>query len=60
MAPLTFRRLRIFNLAAFALQLVTGIAILALTDYDAQSKLPWYTFFITSWSRDDNAAGFYV
>lgn len=60
MAPLTFRRLRVWNLAVGAVQLITGIAVLALTDYDAQSKLPWYTFFISSWSRDDNAAGFYV
>lgn len=60
MAPLTFRRLRFWNIGAAALQLITGIAILGMTDYDAKSKLPWYTFFISSWSRDDNAAGFYV
>lgn len=59
MAPLTFSRLRWWNVGAGLLQLVTGAAILGITPYDDKSKLPWYTFFIASWSRDDDAAGFY-
>jgi hypothetical protein len=59
MAPLTFTRLRRWNLGAGLLQLVTGVVVLGITPYGDQSKLPWYTFFIASWSRDDDPDGFY-
>ncbi len=55
MAPLTFSRLRLYNVLIGLFQLATGAAILALGPLDnPRTKLPWYTFFIASWSRDDD------
>ena len=53
MAPLTFARLRKWNLGVGIVQLITGATILAITPYSSQTKLPFFTFFIASWSRDD-------
>lgn len=54
MAALTFSRLRVYNVLIGLFQLVTGIVIFAISDYGAKTKLPWYTFFIASWSRDSD------
>jgi hypothetical protein len=60
MAPLTFSRLRRWNICVGVVQFVTGVAILALIPTNPKGKLPWYSFFISSWSRDDGlAADFY-
>ncbi|KAL4858912.1 hypothetical protein ACK3TF_001284 [Chlorella vulgaris] len=53
MAPLTFARLRKWNLGVGVFQLITGVTILAITPYSSETKLPFFTFFIASWSRDD-------
>lgn len=41
--------------------LATGLAILGISEKGGKASLPWYTFFISSWSRDtaEEAAGFY-
>lgn len=52
---LNFRRLRLWNLVIGLFQLITGAAILGITDYGWESRLPWYTFFIASWSRDNDS-----
>ena len=51
MRPLTPRTLRILNLAAGVIQALAGAAILGIYDYGI--TLPWYTFFIASWSREE-------
>jgi hypothetical protein len=56
MRPLTPRTLRILNLAAGVVQALAGAAILGIYDYGI--TLPWYTFFISSWSRETD--GFFV
>ncbi|PRW57970.1 integral membrane [Chlorella sorokiniana] len=59
--PLTFSRLRWLNAAAGILQLLTGLAILGISEKGGKASLPWYTFFIGSWSRDtaEEASAFY-
>lgn len=58
----TFKKLRLFNLGVGLFQLFTGAVICGITDYGYKSKLPWYTHFIASWSRDNDLddALFYV
>lgn len=63
MAPLTFRRLQLWNLGVGVAQLVAGIAILILGSpfSNPATQLPWYSNFVGSWSRDNgNAEQFYV
>ena len=38
-----------------------GLAILGISEKGGKASLPWYTFFIGSWSRDtpEEAAAFY-
>lgn len=60
MAPLTFKRLRLLNVIAAVVQLTQGIVIFAITPYNPKGKLPWYTMFLQSWSRDGGpASAFY-
>lgn len=61
MFELTSRRLRWLNLTAAFFQALSGCAILGISSYDGPSSLPWFTFFIGSWSRDtaEEAAQFY-
>eukprot|EP00887_Chlorella_sp_A99_P006951 scaffold2.g6951.t1 len=56
MVRLTFARLRWLNLGVGAFQLLTSAAIFSIGPYDSWAKLPWYSFFVASWSRDDGAA----
>ena len=50
----TFARLRLYNVLIGLFQAFTGGAILGISKLsDAPSRLPWYTFFVASWSREE-------
>lgn len=48
-----FRTLRLANGISALIQLFSAAVIYALTPYGNEGKLPWYTFFIKSFTREE-------